>query len=472
MEVVGRANEQKILENALEKETSQFIAMYGRRRIGKTYLIRSTFQKQIVFECSGLYKSEKEQLLENFWIKLSEQSGIISAPPKSWIKAFSQLEQYLNSLKNNQKKIIFLDEISWFDTPKAGFLGALSNFWNNFCTKRNDILLVICGSAASWIIEKVVNDKGGLHNRLNRTIKLNAFTLAETKQFFQAKKIKLSDKDLMQLYMCVGGIPFYLNEVESGKSVAQILDEFFLKENSIFQNEFDNLYAALFKNHQNHLAIIKALALKNKGLNRTEIAKKTKLPSGGGLSLVLEELEQCGFIGKYIDYQKPKADGLYRLLDEYTIFYLKFIQNKINQKAQELVASQAFKVWSGFAFETVCLKHLPQIANALGISGINYNCYSFVDKGHLNSDGSQIDMVIDRADNCINILEMKFYNDTYTLTKKEAENLNRRVNSFLQKTNTKKSVFVTLLTMFGAEKNEHFLSLITNEILGEALMRP
>ncbi len=470
MEITLRQNEQKILESALKKEQSQFFVMYGRRRIGKTYLIRSTFQKHLVFECSGLYLGEKEQLLENFWVKLSNQSGTTIKPPKTWIQAFNQLEAYLNSLENTKKKVIFLDEISWFDTPKAGFLGALSNFWNSYCTKRTDIVLIICGSAASWIIDKVVNDKGGLHNRLNRTIKLNAFTLAETRQFFQAKKIKLSDKDIIQLYMCVGGVPFYLNEVESGKSVAQILEELFFKENALLHNEFENLYAALFKNHENHVTVIKALSTKNRGLTRSEITEITKLPSGGALSIVLEELEQCGFIGKFTDYDKPKADGLYRLLDEYTIFYQKFIRNKPNQNAQELVASQAFKIWSGFAFETLCFKHLPQIANALGISGINYNCYSFVDKGRENSDGSQIDMVIDRADNCINILEMKYYNDTYVLTKKETESLNRRVNSFLQKTKTKKSVFVTLVTVHGAEKNEQFLSLVTNEIRAEALM--
>lgn len=473
MEVIGRVPEKQILEKILEKPNSQFVAMYGRRRIGKTYLIRNTYEKKSVFDCSGIFEGTMEAMLENFWINLSQKTKAPITPPKTWIQAFYLLEQYVDTLtKNHNKKVIFLDEISWFDTPKSGFMGALTNFWNNYCTKRTDIVLIICGSAASWIIRKIVNAKGGLHNRLDRTIRLDAFTLAETKLFLKSKKVRLADQDICQLYMCLGGVPFYLNQVEQGKSIAQILDDLFFNNNALLINEFGNLYAALFKNYNNHLKVIKALSSKNKGLTRGEIIANTKQKSGGGLSLVLQELEECGFIKKFADFDKSKEDGLYRLMDEFTIFYYKFLNNKRGSyQGHEILASNSFKVWSGFAFENLCFKHLPQIASTLGISGINFNAYSFIDKGTDLSIGAQIDLVIDRADNCLNIIEMKYYNDSFSLTKQESGKLTNRINSFLTKTKSKKTVFVTLISPYGAMKNEYFLSQITNEIILKDLMK-
>jgi uncharacterized protein len=267
-------------------------------------------------------------------------------------------------------------------------------------------------------------------------------------------------------------VPFYLNQIEQGKSVPQILDDLFFANNALLANEFENLYAALFRNHENHKAVIKVLSSKNKGLTRSEIIKITKQNSGGGLSLVLQELEECGFIKKYTDFDKSKEDGLYRLMDEFTIFYYKFLNNKRGTyQGHEVVGSNTFKIWSGFAFENLCFKHLPQIAMNLGISGINYNAFSFVNKGTSESNGTQIDMIIERADNCVNIVEMKYYNDSYSLTKQEHGNLLKRINSFLEKTKSKKTIFVTLISPHGAIKNEYFLNLITNEITLLDLMK-
>ena len=472
MNVVGREVERKILVELLDKQESQFVAMYGRRRIGKTFLIRQTYEKHLVFDCAGLYQSNREQLLENFWLKISAKFNKVVLPPKSWLQAFKILEDYLETLpKKGKKKVIFLDEISWFDTPKGGFLGALSNFWNSYCTKREDVVLIICGSAASWIIEKVVKSKGGLHNRLNRTIRLNPFTLEETQLYFKEKKMKFSIKDTIQLYMCLGGIPFYLNAITPGKSVPQILDELCFEPDALLSNEFEKLYAALFKNHENHVKVIKALANKNKGLTRNEIVKFTSQSTGGGLTKVLEELEECDFISKYRDFDKAKEDGLYRLTDEYSIFYLKFMQDKKKfLKGNDLTSSQSFKTWSGFAFENLCFKHLTKIASSLGISGIGYEAFSFIDKGGKDKTGTQIDLIIDRADNAVNIIEIKYYNELYRLTKNDAANITQKVNSFTNKTNTKKTIFVTLISPHGAIKNEHYLSVISNELLAKDLM--
>ncbi|MFN8347947.1 MAG: ATP-binding protein [Spirosomataceae bacterium] len=455
-----------ILQELLQKDNSEFVAVYGRRRIGKTYLVRQVYEKHIVFECSGLHQREFSQQLENFWLTLTEADKKPKPMPKTWLQAFAQLKTYVSELGEG-KKVIFLDEIPWFETPRSGFLAALDNFWNQFCTKRNDVILVICGSAASWIINKVVNDRGGLHNRITKHIQLMPFTLAETREFLAMQRINLTLKDIAQLYMCVGGIPFYLKDLKAGQSVPQLLDELFFVPQATLKNEFSNLYASLFKNSQGHETIVKALAAKNKGLTRNEIVEATGIKSGGGLSVLLEELIQCGFVKQLFPIKKAKEDALFRLVDEYTLFYFKFLQNnKANNSWLHLSNKQTYKVWSGFAFENLCFKHTFRIKKALGIHGIISNEYSWTLKGE-----AQIDLLIDRDDNCINLLEIKYYDGPYEITKGYAAQLQEKAAVFKQNTRTKKNLFVTLVTVFGARKNEYYLSNITNEIVIEDLFK-
>lgn len=466
MIVAGREDEIKILQNLLNKKGSEFLAVYGRRRIGKTYLIRQVYEKSIVFEASGLHEKEMAQQLESFWLALLDVSTTEKPSiPKTWLQAFSLLKIHLNNLETKKKKVVFLDEIAWFETPKSGFLAALDNFWNSYCSKRNDIILVICGSAASWIIDKVINNKGGLHNRITAHIQLMPFTLKETKQFLELSNVKLTLKDLATLYMSVGGVPFYLKDIKSGQSVPQILDELFFKPQALLKNEFGNLYASLFKNSDLHISIIKALATKSKGLTRKELLVDTKLTSGGGFSKLLDELVACGFIKIIYPINKTKEDSLYRLVDEYSIFYFKFLQNnKVNSSWLQISNTQSYKTWCGYAFENLSFKHILNIKKALGINGIISNEYSWIDKGNATEKGTQIDFIIDRNDNCINILELKFYDTVFEINKKYAEELQHKVALFKKKTRTNKNIFTTILTANGVKNNEYYLSVITNEL--------
>ncbi|MBL7828904.1 MAG: ATP-binding protein [Saprospiraceae bacterium] len=472
MKLIGRLEESALLKSLLHKNESEFVAVYGRRRIGKTYLVRQVYEGRIVFECSGLHQKDKEQQLENFWLTLAEynQEEKPMLPPKSWLQAFAQLRGYLTKLPLGDKKVVFLDEISWFDTPRAGFLAALDNFWNQFCTKRDDIILVICGSAASWIIQKVVNDRGGLHNRITQHIQLMPFKLGEMKSFLEARNVHLSLKDITQLYMCVGGIPFYIKDVEAGKSVAQILDSLFFGNGAKLKNEFPNLYAALFKNNQGHETVVQALAQKNKGLTRNEIIRATGISSGGGLTLILEELLQCGFIRRIYPFSKVSEDGLYRLVDEFSLFYFRFLHNQKGTNSWlQIAVTPAFKNWSGYAFESLCFKHVYQIKKALGIHGVISNEYSWYQKGNSVSPGAQIDFILDRSDNCINLFELKFHDAEFEVTKEYASQLREKIEIFKHHTRTKKNVFITLLTVFGMKRNEHALSMITQDLILDVL---
>lgn len=466
MKVAGRDVEIKKMQNLLENPQSEFLAVYGRRRIGKTFLIREVFKPNIVFECSGLHQKDTKQQIENFWLTLIEtKTSVKPELPKTWLQAFALLKAHINQLKKPHKKVIFLDEIAWFETPRSGFLAALDNFWNQFCTKRNDIVLVICGSAASWIIDKVINNRGGLHNRVTSHIRLLPFTLNETKEYLKMLKVSLTLKDIATLYMAIGGVPYYLKDVKAGQSVAQILDELFFKPQANLKNEFANLYASLFKNSELHEAIVQALATKNKGLTRNQLLVATGLASGGGFSVLLNELVACGFVKIIYPINKTKEDLLYRLVDEFSIFYYKFlISRKANNSWLHVANTQAYKIWTGYAFENMCFKHILQIKKALGISGIISNEYSWLQKGTASESGTQIDFIIDRNDSCINILELKFYDTTFKLTKNYAQQLSEKVHIFKEKNKVKKNVFITLLTANGVKKDEYYLSTISNQL--------
>jgi uncharacterized protein len=468
MKIVGREKEINLLQSLLEQDEASFVAVYGRRRVGKTYLVRQVYKKQIVFDCSGILRGDMAQQLENFWRTLCDNypKKAPNTPPKTWIEAFFQLRGVLNTLKSDEPKVIFLDEIAWFETPTSGFLSALDGFWNQYCAQRPDIILVICGSAASWIIEKVINDKGGLHNRLTNRILLKPFTLGETNAFLESKKVRLTLKEIAQIYMAVGGIPFYLKDIKPGFSVPQILDQLFFEEQALLKDEFQNLFAALFKNNTFHETIVAALAGKNKGLTRNEIIQVSGVKSGGGLSIVLEELIQCGFIREIFPIKKSKEGTLYRLIDEFSLFHYKFLAQGQAQNSWLLITQkQSFKIWSGYAFENLCFKHIAQIKQALSIGGVITNEYSYTFKGNADTQGVQIDMMIERADNCMNLLEVKFHDKEFVISKEYEQELREKVAIFREQTNTRKSIFVTMLSAFGVKKNEHYLSVVTNQLL-------
>ncbi len=401
MRLIGRKFEISILTNALKSKRPELIAVYGRRRVGKTFLIRNVYKDNIRFEFSGIYKGTLKQQLNNFHLTLStKRKGL--KKPSDWIEAFHQLGQYLDKLKVKKKKVIFIDEFPWLDPRRSNFLAAFDNFWNSYASKRDDLVVIICGSAASYMIKNIIKSKGGLHNRLTNKIQLHPFNLFETEQLLKSNKVKLSRYDILQVYMAIGGIPHYLERILPGESVAQAIDRLCFVKDGFLRTEFDNVFASLFDQHDNHEAIVKTLASVRKGLTRNEILAKSKMKSGGTISKTLFELEESGFIEKYLPYHGTK-DSLYRLTDEYSMFYIKYIRNTRPSNTGiwiKVHGQQSYKTWSGFSFETVCIKHVEQIKEGLKISGINAVHGSWIQKNSQNN--AQIDLLIDRDDNVIN----------------------------------------------------------------------
>lgn len=463
MNVIGRKNEVDILLDALNSNKSELIAVFGRRRIGKTFLIRNVYSKNTVFDISGILNISLKQQFENFHLTL-QSKGQSQKKPKSWIEAFHQLGNYVDSLRSKKKKVIFIDEFPWFDSRKSKFLPAFENFWNSYVSKRNDLVVVICGSAASYMTKKIIRNKGGLHNRLTYNIRLEPFNLNETEQLLKQNKVKLTRYDILLLYMAMGGVPYYLEKVKPGESVPQTIDRLCFSKDGLLREEFNNVFASLFEKHEAHETVIRTLVSVRKGMTRNEILAKSKLNSGGGLTRTLTELEESGFIEKYTPY-KGRKDSLYRLADEYSMFYLRFIENTKPSTSgvwNKLYNQATFKIWAGFTFETVCMKHIDQITEALKISGIYSETGNWIDKS--SDKGAQIDLLIDRADNVINLCEIKFYNAEFTIDKKYTTELRNKISVFSNSTKTKKNIFLTFITTYGLKINEYSLELVQNSL--------
>jgi AAA+ ATPase superfamily predicted ATPase len=465
MEIVGRYNEQQTLHQYFESDKPEFVAVYGRRRVGKTFLIREYFKKNFSFYISGLANATKKEQLENFNATLTFYGKTPYPQAKNWMETFRQLIHLLEHSRKKGKKVIFIDELSWFDTPRSGFITGLEYFWNTWASSRPDILLIACGSATSWIINKLLKNRGGLHNRVTHRMAIDPFNLAECEAFFNHKRIVLDRKNIVESYMILGGIPFYLNMFEKGLSLAQNIDKLCFAKNGELQSEFSILYSSLFKHSENHEMVIKTLAKKRIGLTREEIVQETKL-QGGGLTTVLEELEQCSFIRSYNAYEKKTKDRLYQLVDFYSLFYLNFIKD--NRRSDEhfwanLIDNAKHRAWSGYAFEQVCMQHATQIRQKLGISGVV--TYSAAWRSKKSDPAAQVDLLIDRNDGIINLCEIKYAGSEFVIDKQQDENLRNKKSAFISETKTRKAVHITMVTTYGMKHNEYW-----NNIQSEVVM--
>ena len=464
--LVGRHHEINLMNRLLKSPKSEFLALYGRRRVGKTYLVREFFDYQFDFQILGLAKGTTKQQLAHFHNTFDDFSKDRYAhPPENWLEAFNRLKKYLSKIKTGKKKIVFFDEMPWMDTLKSDFITALESFWNSWATNRKDIFLLASGSSASWILNKLINNKGGLHNRITIPIKLKQLTLNEVEEFLEGRGCRLDRYQIAELYMVLGGLPYYFDFVQPGMSMAQIIDNLFFSPHAKLNNEFANLYKSLFRKYTWHEKIVETLSLKSKGFTRKEITALSGLASGGTMTKTLIELEQCDFIITRKDFGGNSKNVLYRLSDFYTAFYFKFLKNaKYTGEGvwTKLIDNPVHRAWQGYTFEQLCMSHGSQIKTALGIQGILSNDFAWQNKS------AQIDLIIDRRDHVINLCEMKFSLNRFAITKDYHEKLRNKIAHFKAGTKTKKSVFLTFVTTYGLEKNKYY-GIAQNEITLDSL---
>ena len=466
--MVGRIEEKKYLQELIYEEEPQFVAVFGRRRVGKTYLIRESFNHNFFFEHTGASNNDveesmssmKQRQLDKFRESLIE-AGMDEAPMlKNWDEAFACLKQLIKE-SDEKKKVIFIDELSWMDTKNSGLISALENFWNGFATarKEKDIVLIICASATYWMIDNIVNSRGGLHNRLTGKIYLKPFTLGECEEYLHAKNIIFNRHQILQCYMIMGGVPYYWSLLKKGKSLPQNIDDIFFRDGAVLENEYDNMYSALFNKPDLHLKIIDALSSTNKGLTREEICDRINIEGSGNLSKKLSELENCGFIRKYIPYGYKSRNCIYQIIDNFTLFYYKFIKNKTGDEKywENHIGSSNVLAWSGIAFERVCLQHVTQIKKALGIAGVSTEVNAWQSKKNDEKGiyGSQIDLLIVRKDQIINVCEMKYSESDYKVDADYDRDMRRKMEDFRRLTGTKYALHSTLVTTYGVTNSSY-----------------
>lgn len=460
---VGRQNELQELERAAKSSRSEFIVVYGRRRVGKTYLVRRYFGDKYAFHYVGAHRKSNNQQLANFSKALLRFRGPIKGEViATWADAFEALQNYLASRKDLKRKVIFIDEMPWIDNKQSGFVDALEFFWNSWVMGRDDIILVACGSATSWMVDKLIENQGGLRGRITRRIYLHPFTLHETKEYLSFRGFDWDDYQILQSYMVMGGIPYYLSMLEPELSLPQNIDALFFNRSGLLRDEFNELYNALFSKADSYIAVVKALYTHRDGLTRKEIEAKTGY-SGGTLTKILSNLERCDFILGFNYIGNKTKNTIYRLIDFYTVFYLKFIENDRTMDEQFWMhnfQSRSVEVWEGLSFELVCLQHIYQIKHALGISGISTEVSSWrsfqKDSGPKSSKNTQIDLVIKRVDKMVHLCEIKFSSSEYLISALYEQTLRKRQEIFSQQTGITRGVVHTFITPYGVKQGKHY----------------
>lgn len=471
MKIIGRKREKDNLMHCLNSKRPEFVVVYGRRRVGKTYLIREFFNRQFSFYATGLTDEKTKGQLKSFNASLLEYGSKEKEPPKDWFEAFSRLRLILESSKVyrepiNNKRVVFLDELPWMDTARSDFKSALDHFWNSWGSAQEDLVLIACGSATSWLIKNLLTGRKGFHNRVTKRIRLAPFTLKECEEMYNLNDIVMTRNQMIESYMVFGGIPYYLNLMDSRLSLSQNINELCFKEYGDLHGEYKELFFSLFNKPEKHMAILETLAGKKEGLTRTDLSKVKAIGGGSVLTKDLRELEECGFIRKFSNFTKEENDALYQLIDPFTLFSIQFIERKKCSSWNEYINSPGYNSWRGNAFEIVCINHIDQLKSLLGISGIETKEFAW--RSSKTENGAQIDLIIDRNDGVINLCEMKFTADEYVLEQAEYKKIQNRLAVFQAESGTNKAIHITLISGNGYKSNK-YSSVVQTVILGEDL---
>ncbi len=478
--LIGREREQHILAQCLSSDMPEFIAIYGRRRVGKTFLVRTFFEGKdgvIFFDVMGAKATPLKAQIRHFTKRLGEvfyrKARLVAS--KNWDETFEVLTEAIDESDPNQKVVLFFDEFPWMATHNSRLLQTLDYYWNQYWSKNSRIKLIICGSSASWIIDKIVNNKGGLHNRLTQHMFLEPFNLAQTKQFLKKQSIHLNDKQILELFMAMGGVPYYLKKIEKHLSATQLIERLAFKQKSFLLEEFDNLFSSLFNDAAAFVEIIKAIAAVRYGILQDTLLKKMgeALQGKGGIDQ-LKALQNASFITSFRPHWHKRRGIYYRVIDEYCLFYFYWIEPVKNTLLKnsllagywdKLKAKPNWHSWAGLAFEAICYKHLPQITKALALSPTAIpNTWRYTPQKGDDEQGVQIDLLFDRDDDAITICEIKYTDKPFVITKEYAGKLQKKVDVFKKVTRTTKQLFIALITANGIKRNHYSDQLISGVV--------
>ncbi|TAE37967.1 MAG: ATPase [Sphingobacteriales bacterium] len=465
MAILGRTSEKKQIKEIIDSKKPAFVAVYGRRRVGKTFLIKEYFDNKFTFYATGLANSNTKTQLVNFTVFINKCFNTTYTPAKNWLETFTVLKNELAKIEGN--KIIFLDELPWFDTKKSDFITGLEFFWNSWASTQKGLKLFVCGSAASWMINELIKNKGGLHNRVTHCFKIEPFTLQETENFLQAQDVQLDRFQIINLYMVMGGVPYYLEQIKKGESAAQNIERICFSDNGILRTEFTFIFSSLFNNSEKHEKLLRKIYELGNRATRDNLIKQLHTLSSGDFTVKLNELEESGFLKSYTPLGVRKSKKIYVISDYYSLFYFKFIENAGKYEAGNWINrlnDATTNVWAGLTFEQICWDHTQNIKQHLGIAGVYSETSTWSKQNDTETNGAQIDLVIDRKDRVINLFEIKYSINPFEITKEYDLKLRNKVGAFIQSTKTKKTVFLSMITTYGLVNNAYYRSIIQNEL--------
>ena len=467
--MIGRESEKLQLAEYISSEKPEFIAVYGRRRVGKTFLITELYGEEFDFETSGVLNGNRDEQMFSFYSSL-KNAGYDGQMPKNWMEAFETLRTLFEGKLRKKRIIIFIDELPCLDTPKSGLVKALDHFWNTWAGRQKNIKLIVCGSATTWIIDNLIDNHGGLHNRITHEIHLHPFTLKETAEYLADGGFKWNRLMIAQIYMVLGGVPYYLSLLDRKRSVSENVDRLFFSPDAELFREYDRLFSSLFKAPLPYLKVVQMLSENGKGLTRNELANGLGWTTGGNLTKILTNLEHCDFIRKYNVREKKinNKNGIYQLTDFYTHFYNSFCRKRTTDDRywSNTLNTPRQNNWYGLAFERLCMAHIPQIKKALGIDRIHTEYYSW--RSRESKPAAQVDLIIERADNVTNLCEIKYSKGPYSIDAKEESRLRSRISDFETETGINTAIHLTMITTFELKANVHS-SEVTNVVLLEDL---
>ncbi len=456
--LTGREKELRIFRDAGQDDHSRFIAVYGRRRIGKTFLIREAFGYRFTFQHAGISGGSLSEQLYAFEASLREAGREEPGNPHNWLEAFEDLKDLIRGSKET-RKVLFIDELSWMDTQNCDLMSALENFWNGWASARKDIVLIVCTSATSWMLNKVIHNKGGLYHRLTDRIPLEPFTLSECEEFTKENGISFNRDQILQYYMIFGGVPYYWSLLQKGLSLSQNVDDILFAKNAPLKDEFEYLYASIYRKPEDYITIVRTLSKKKIGMTREELIRGSGIPNSGDLTKKLDELESCGFIRKYLSFGNARKNAVYQLMDCFTLFYYQFLEKNVRDEHfwSHQINTPKVNTWMGLAFERVVLHHIDEIRDRLGISGIYTEVNAWYTAGDEKKGipGAQIDLLIARKDQVINLCEMKYCNSEYRMSAEDDRKMKNRIDVFTACTKTKYAIYPTLITTYGVVENSY-----------------
>jgi AAA+ ATPase superfamily predicted ATPase len=455
---IAREKEAHILDRLWDSTEAELVALYGRRRVGKTFLVRSILGQRIpFFELTGVKDGSTRLQLDNFAKVLSRvfYPGISVAPPKTWHQAFDMLVAAIDARPPDEKTTIFLDELPWLASPRSGLLQALDHAWNAELSRRPKVRLIACGSAASWMMKNVINAKGGLYNRVTRRVHLRPFSMLEAAAYLKSRGVRFTPMQMITTYLALGGVPYYLRLIEPELSAMQALHAVCLAPEAPLSDEFDRVFASLFEHDHEHQKIVKELAKHRYGVERKKLVKLLGKRSGGRLSNRMTELEASGFIRAFTPYGKDTRDTYYRLVDEFTLFCLRWMI-PVTRKGggytasgwQSQIRQPSWHSWAGYAFEGVCLKHADVLQDLLAFSEVpsQVGTWRHVPRGGRDGNGAQIDLLYDRDDGVLSLCEVKYRDGEYALDRGAARSLMHKLDVFQRRMKPRKRISLSLIT--------------------------